>query len=171
VELKKAWDAPVFDRATSILSLALFLTASPVSAESTGRPESPHGSAAKAVTREELANVLEKLRKSYELFPGDAKLKKQLAAAYAQVGRNQLEQREFDEAAANFDRARELEPDNADFHLGGVSLSMVEALRRCPLRTGAGRLYGGRQAPCCFWDGFVITGNLDGRSRHGEGAP
>ena len=147
------------------LFLALLLAASPVPADSAGDPPSIHGLAAKDLTNAELTQALEKLQKAYDLFTSDAKLRNQLADVYAQLGRNQLNQRQYEEAAASFDRARELLPDNAGFHLGrGIALYGGKHYDDALFELEQAKLYGGDEVMVLFFQGRVYydTGNLEG---------
>jgi tetratricopeptide (TPR) repeat protein len=64
------------------------------------------------INRGDHEKALEQLQKAYTLFSSNENLRKNLAAAYALVGERQMAHNRFDEAAASFDAARELLPDN-----------------------------------------------------------
>ena len=60
---------------------------------------------------------LERLRTSYQLFPLNEKLKRDLAEAYANYGNLLLNRRQYEQADENFLKAAELYPDEAAFAL------------------------------------------------------
>jgi len=80
-------------------------------------------SAADLMRRGEYEKALEKLQDSFSLFPYDESIRKNLIAAYASVGKQQLDRKQFDEAAKNFENARKLAPDNQEYGiLKGIAL-------------------------------------------------
>jgi tetratricopeptide (TPR) repeat protein len=60
---------------------------------------------------------LEKLRLSYQMFPYNEKLKRDLAEAYANYGNTLLNRRQYEQADENFLKAGELYPDETVFAL------------------------------------------------------
>ncbi|MEI6207259.1 MAG: tetratricopeptide repeat protein [Desulfuromonadales bacterium] len=71
----------------------------------------------------EYEKAIEQLQDSLNLFPYNETVKKYLAAAHAALGKRQLEHKEFDKAAENFDRALKFYPESQDFAvMRGVSL-------------------------------------------------
>ncbi len=67
--------------------------------------------------------ALEQLQKAFSMYPYDTVLKKNLAEAYTFVGQRQMNESNFEAAAASFDRARELFPDTPRYYvLRGIAL-------------------------------------------------
>ena len=67
--------------------------------------------------------ALELLQKAFSLSPYDPVLKRNLAEAYTFVGQRQLRDKDFEAAAASFDRARELFPDDPRYYaMRGIAL-------------------------------------------------
>jgi tetratricopeptide (TPR) repeat protein len=113
----------------------------------------------------EYEKALKQLQREYDLFPLNLALKNDLARVYGLVGRRQLEQRQYDEAAASFDHARELESDNPEYHLGrGIALYGGKHYDDALFEMEQARLFGGDSAEVFFFLGRVYydTGNLDG---------
>ncbi|WP_243371252.1 peptidase MA family metallohydrolase [Geotalea sp. SG265] len=63
----------------------------------------------------EYEKALEQLQKAFSLFPYDETLRRNLAVAYAYVGKKELENNRYLEAAEHFDHARELVPGNTTY--------------------------------------------------------
>ncbi|HLO25081.1 MAG TPA: tetratricopeptide repeat protein [Geobacteraceae bacterium] len=127
-------------------------------------PQTPVGTAPKDLSDDELGKVLEQLQHDYNIFPADAKLRHRLAVTHALIGRRRLEQRQFDEAAASYDRARELEPDNGAFRLGrGIALYGGKHYDDALFELEQARLFDGESATVLFFLGKVYydTGNLE----------
>jgi tetratricopeptide (TPR) repeat protein len=75
------------------------------------------------ISHGEYEKGLEQLQRAYSLNAYDPLIKKNLAEAYAYVGRKKMEQNQFDEAATYIDSARELFPDEPRFAvLRGIAL-------------------------------------------------
>jgi tetratricopeptide (TPR) repeat protein len=67
--------------------------------------------------------ALEQLQKAYGMYPYDQTLKKNLAEAYTFVGQGQMRENRYEDAAASFDRARELFPDIPRYYvMRGIAL-------------------------------------------------
>jgi len=67
--------------------------------------------------------ALEQLQKAYSMSPYDPVLKKNLAEAYTFVGQRQMRENKYEDAAASFDRARELFPDIPRYYvMRGIAL-------------------------------------------------
>lgn len=127
-------------------------------------PQTPVGTAPKDLSDDELGKVLEQLQHDYNIFPADTKLRHRLAVTHALIGRRRLEQRQFDEAAASYDRARELEPDNGAFRLGrGIALYGGKHYDDALFELEQARLFDGESATVLFFLGKVYydTGNLE----------
>lgn len=67
------------------------------------------------LTKGEYEKALEQLQKAFSFFPYDETLRKNLAVAYMYVGKKEMENNRYLEAAENFDHARELSPGNATY--------------------------------------------------------
>lgn len=122
------------------------------------------GTAPKDLSDDELDKVLEQLQRDYNIFPADTKLRHRLAVTHALIGRRRLEQRQFDDAAARYDRARELEPDNGAFRLGrGIALYGGKHYDDALFELEQARLFDGETATVLFFLGKVYydTGNLE----------
>jgi tetratricopeptide (TPR) repeat protein len=73
--------------------------------------------------RGEYEKALEQLQNAFSLFPYDESIRKNLTVAYATVGKRQLERKQFDDAAKNFENARKLAPDNQEYGImKGIAL-------------------------------------------------
>jgi tetratricopeptide (TPR) repeat protein len=71
----------------------------------------------------EQEKALEELQMGFRLFPYDESIRKKLTAAYGAMGKRQLKRMQFDEAAENFENARQLSPDNQEYGiLKGIAL-------------------------------------------------
>lgn len=71
----------------------------------------------------EYDKALEQLQKAYAMYPYDQVLKKNLAEAYTFVGQRQMNENNYEAAAASFDRARELFPDIPRYYvMRGIAL-------------------------------------------------
>ncbi len=106
-----------------IFCFFLFLSALPGSQSPAGDPYLLNDSALELIRRGDYEKALEQLRNASSLFPYDESIRKKLTAAYVTIGKRQLEQKQFDEAAVNFDNARKLAPDNQDYGiLRGIAL-------------------------------------------------
>jgi tetratricopeptide (TPR) repeat protein len=69
--------------------------------------------------------ALELLQKAFSLSPYDPVLKRNLAEAYTFVGQRQMRDKDFEAAAASFDRARELFPDEPRYY---VNMQMLQKM-------------------------------------------
>lgn len=73
--------------------------------------------------KNEYEKALEQLQKAFSLNPYNPALRRNLAEAYAHVGRRQMERNAYEEAAETFDRARELFPDEGKYAvMRGIAL-------------------------------------------------
>lgn len=104
--------------------LAVLATADPsVSRLHADEPLDSGNSAVRLMQAGEYEKALTQLQKTFSLFPYNETVKKNLAAAYVALGNRQLKQKQFDEAALNFDQALRLYPDNRDYAtLRGIAL-------------------------------------------------
>jgi len=67
--------------------------------------------------------ALEQLQKAYSMLPYDQVVKRNLAEAYTFVGQRQMRDSKYEDAAASFDRARELFPDIPRYYvMRGIAL-------------------------------------------------
>lgn len=98
----------------SLLSSTLFFSSIPVSAND---PISRNNYAMELYNKGDFENSLEQFQKAFSSYPYDETLRKNLAAAYMQVGKIRLDKKDFLAAADFFDHARELAPGNALFSM------------------------------------------------------
>ncbi|GAB7027293.1 peptidase MA family metallohydrolase [Geotalea toluenoxydans] len=63
----------------------------------------------------EYEKALEQLQRAFSFYPYDETLRKNLAVAYMYMGKKELENNRYLEAAENFDHARELSPGNSTY--------------------------------------------------------
>ncbi len=128
-----------------------------------GDVRSLNESAAELMRRGEYENALEQLRKTYDLFPYDESVRKDLIAAYAAVGKHQIELKQFDEAAESFDSARKLAPENPDFGiLRGIALYLGKRYDEAAVELEQARQGRENNAALFYYLGRVYydTGNL-----------
>jgi tetratricopeptide (TPR) repeat protein len=112
----------------------------------------------------EYQKAVEQLQKAYNLFPLNPAIRENLIVAYGLLGRRQLESKQFTEAAASFERARELAPDNAEFWLGrGIALYGGKHYDEARFDLEQARVFGGENVTILFFLGKVAydTGNLE----------
>lgn len=77
--------------------------------------------------RGEYEKALEQLQKAFSFSPYDETLRKNLAAAYMYVGKKELDNNRFLEAAEHFDNARELMPGNSIYGMmRGIAFYMAK---------------------------------------------
>jgi tetratricopeptide (TPR) repeat protein len=141
-------------------SAALFLP----SCASAADPVPLNENVEELLRKKEYEKALKQLQREYDLFPLNLTLKQNLAVVYGLVGRRQLERKQYDEAAASFDHARELEPDNPEYRLGrGIALYGGKHYDDALFELEQARLFGGDTVDVFFFLGKVYydTGNLD----------
>lgn len=102
------------------VALTFLSTVSPAIAND---PFSHNDYALKLLEQGEYEKGLEQLQKAFSLSPYDQILRKNLAEAYTYVGVRQMERKLYDDAAENFDHARELFPEAPRYAvLRGIAL-------------------------------------------------
>jgi tetratricopeptide (TPR) repeat protein len=148
--------------ATGALLLTLCL---PVSQACSDEPYYSNNSAVKLMQRGEYEKALAQLQKTFSLFPYNETVRKNLAAAYAALGNRQLERKEFDEAASNFDQALKLIPENREFGtLRGIALYFGKHFDEAIIILDQVRHSGGESAVTLYYLGraYYDSGNLEG---------
>jgi len=113
--------------------------------------------------RGEYEKALEQLRKAFSLFPYDEAVRKELTAAYAAVGKQQLDRKEYDEAAENFANAAELAPARQEYViLRGIALYSGKHYDQAAIELEQALQRGGDNVPLLFYLGRVYydTGDL-----------
>jgi tetratricopeptide (TPR) repeat protein len=111
----------------------------------------------------EYEKAVEQLRNAFSLFPYNESLRLNLTAAYAALGNRQLERKQFDAAAENFDNARNLAPDNQDYAvLRGIALYLGKRYDEAAIDLEQARLNGGDTVHLLVYLGRVYydTGHL-----------
>ncbi len=99
-------------------------------------------------------DTLEQLRETFDLFPYNEGVRKRLTAAYTAIGKRQLDLKEFDKAAENFENARKLAPDNQEFGLlKGIALYLGKHLDAAAIELEQARRYGGDNPVLLFYLG------------------
>ncbi len=145
--------------------LVLLLVSVPFSQSRADELLSSNDSAVKLLQQGEYEKALEQLQKTFSLFPYNEAVRKNLAAAYAAVGNRQMERKQFDEAADNFDHALKLFPDNREFGtLKGIALYSGKRFDEAAIVLDQTRQSGGETAAILYFLGRVYydTGNLAG---------
>lgn len=130
-----------------------------------GDPVDATDSSLELMHRGDYDKALEQLKKAYNLFPYNEKLRTNLAAAYAAVGKRQLKGKQFDEAAENFAHARELIPDSQEYGvLRGVALYAGKHYDEAAIELEQAEQSGGDNVTLLFYLGRVRydTGDLEG---------
>ncbi len=143
------------------LSVALLLASAPLA--SADGPHPLDDNASELISRGDYAKALEQLRRTFSLFPYDESARKNLTAAYATVGKRQLERMEYDEAAENFVNAKNLAPDNQEYGmLRGIALYLGRHYDAALVELELSRRNGGDNLPLLFFLGRVYydTGDL-----------
>lgn len=110
--------------AGTLFLIAILMTVSlPVSPSRADEPFDSNNAAVKLMQAGEYEKALAQLQKTFNLFPYNETVKKNLASAYVSLGNYQFKQKRFDEAALNFDQAIRLFPDNREYGtLRGIAL-------------------------------------------------
>lgn len=105
--------AALVKRLTAVLLFTLLTAVAPVSlhAVQSGNAPGTRGTPGDHDSR------LERMRSTYQLFPLDKKLKRDLAEAYADYGNLLFNRRQYEQADENYLKASELYPDEAAFSL------------------------------------------------------
>ena len=108
----------------SPIPVILFLSlAIPVCQSRADQLSSLNDTIPKLMQRGEYEKAVEQLQELFGLFPYNEAVRKNLAMAYAAVGKRQMERKQFDEAAGNFDHALKLFPDSQEFGMQrGIAL-------------------------------------------------
>ncbi|HEY6874452.1 MAG TPA: tetratricopeptide repeat protein [Geobacteraceae bacterium] len=139
-----------------LLLLALSITAGRAAAE-----DSPLD----LLRRGEFENALPLLKRDFSLFPYDRSIRKNLAEAYLEVGKRQVERKEFDAAAESFDSALQLYPDRQDIAvLRGIALYFGKRYDEAAIVLEEARQRGGENILVLFYLGRVRydSGDLAG---------
>jgi len=110
-------------RAVCITLLGLLLLSYSLTGECSGELSIDNDSSHELMKKGEYEKAIEQLQDIFNLFPYRENVKNSLAGAYAALGKRQLEHKQFDEAAENFDRALKLSPENQSFAImRGIAL-------------------------------------------------
>ncbi|KAF0218312.1 MAG: TPR repeat-containing [Geobacteraceae bacterium] len=147
---------------SSLLLFILFVSVCPASAND---PFLLNDYALELLKRGEHEKALEQLQKAYSLFPYNETLRKNLAEVYTFVGQRRMEKGLFDEAAANFDNARELFPDDTRYGvLRGIALYSGKHYDAAAYEFERARNIVGDTVDLLYYLGRVYydTGNLTG---------
>jgi tetratricopeptide (TPR) repeat protein len=143
-----------------LTSLVLTLSASAVHAND---PVAFNNYAIELQAQGKHESALEQLQKAYGMYPYDPVIKRNLAEAYTFVGERQLSRNEFDNAAASFDKARELFPDAPRYYiLRGIALYFGKYYDAALNELERARGMGGEGVDLLYYLGRVHydTGNL-----------
>jgi tetratricopeptide (TPR) repeat protein len=156
----------LFIRATiTFFPLLLFLFVVPVQHSQAGDYNPLNDPAAELLRRGDYEKAVEELGKAFNLFPYNESIRKNLTAAYAALGRQQLDRKQFDAAAENFDDARKLAPGNREYGiLRGIALYMGKRYDEAAIELEQARQTGGDNVSLFLYLGLVYydTGNLAG---------
>jgi len=143
--------------------LLFFLVAIPVKSSHAGDYSPLNEPAAGLMSRGDYEKAVEELRKTLNLFPYDSSVRKNLAAAYSALGRQQLDRKQYDAAAENFDEARKLVADNRDYGiLRGIALYFGKRYDEATVELEQARQSGGDNVTLFMYLGLVYydIGNL-----------
>lgn len=141
----------------------IFLIAIPVKSSLAGDHNPLNDPAAGLMSRGDYEKAVEELRKALNLFPYDTSVRKNLAAAYLALGRQQLERKQYDAAAENFDEARKLVADSGDYGiLRGIALYLGKRYDEAAVELEQARRSGENNVSLFLYLGLVYydTGNL-----------
>lgn len=153
-----------------LVLLLLFVAVHEASADD---PVVPNDSARELIRRGEYDKALDQLKEAFNLFPYNESIRKNLTAAYAAVGKKELERKEFDAAAENFDNARKLSPDNQEYGtLRGIALYLGKHYDAAGIELEQARQNGGDNVPLLFYLGRVYydSGDLEKALEAWDGA-
>lgn len=145
--------------ATSTL-LLLLVPARPVIAND---PILLNNYAVELLKKSEYEKALEQLQKAYAMFPYNPMVKRNLAEAYAYVGKRQMERNAYEDAAASFDQARELLPEEGKYGvMRGIALYSLKNYDAALFELERARNLGEETVETLFFLGRIQydTGNL-----------
>jgi tetratricopeptide (TPR) repeat protein len=149
----------------TVMGALLVLCVGGVARGDAGDPHPLNGNVMELMKQGEYDKGLEQLRNAFSLNAYDAGLKRNLADAYAYVGRKLLDRNRYDEAVRYFDSALELFPDDPRFAtLRGIDLYLAKRYDEAAIDLERARQNGGETVEALFFLGKVRydTGNLDG---------
>lgn len=150
----------------AILSfLVLFLFFVPVQHSHADDYNPLNDSTAELMGRGDYEKAVEELRKAFSLFPYNESIRRNLAVAYASLGRQQLDRKQFDAAADNFDDARKLLPDRREYGiLRGIALYKGKRYDEAAIELEQARKTGEDNVSLFLYLGLVYydSGNLAG---------
>lgn len=159
-------DMIIFSARNGIVSAIFLLLSFLVVASSLANdPVLLNNYAMELMNRNEYEKALEQLQSAYNIFPYNDTIRKNLAVAYSFVGERQMGKNLFDDAAANFDRAHELVPENSGYLLQkGVALYWGKHYDAALHELEQARTLGGDTQDLLYFIGRVQydTGNLTG---------
>jgi tetratricopeptide (TPR) repeat protein len=147
-----------------ILSL-LFATLPWAPVATASDPVSLNNYALDLLNRGEYDKALEEFQRAYSLNAYDPTVKRNLAEAYAYVGRFQLEKNKYDDAALYFDNAGQLFPDDSRYAvLRGIALYFAKRYDAAAYELERARGLGGDTVEVLYFLGRVRydTDNLAG---------
>ncbi len=151
-------------REALISFLVLLLLSIVVREASADGPDVTNDSARELIRRGEYDKALDQLKEAFSLFPYNESIRKNLIAAYAAVGKKELERKEFDAAAENFDNARKLSPDTQEYGvLRGIALYLGKHYDAAAIELEQARQNGEDNVPLLFYLGRVYydSGDLE----------
>lgn len=151
-------------REALIAFLLLFLLSIVAREASADGTDVPNDSARELIRRGEYDKALDQLKDAFKLFPYNESIRKNLTAAYIAVGKRDLDRKEFDAAAENFDNARKLNPDNQEYGiLRGIALYLGKHYDAAAIELEQSRRNGGDNVPLLFYLGRVYydSGDLE----------
>ena len=109
MKIRRAYQTSFVEIFTAIL--VLLLLSYPTPGECAGDNFFHKISSSELLKKGEFEKAIEQLQDELNLFPYLDNVRNNLATAYAALGKRQLEQKKFDDAAENFDRAMKLYPE------------------------------------------------------------
>ena len=152
------------------LSLAVFTAilgllplSYPTPGDCAGNPLTYNISSRELLKKGEYEKAIQQLQDELNLFPYLENVKNNLAGAYAALGKRLLEQKKFDEAAENFDRAMKHFPESLDFAImRGIALYSGKRLDEAAIVLEQTRNVIGDNAVIFYYLGRIRydTGNL-----------
>ncbi|WP_298270537.1 tetratricopeptide repeat protein [Geobacter sp.] len=123
--------------------------------------------------RGELEKGIEQLEKAYSLYGMDQTLKSNLAMGYAMLGHRFLDRKSYAEAAAEFDKASALFPDDPRYHLlKGIALTLAKSYQPARYELESAASLGGDTAEGLYFLGRIRyeSGETDEALRYWEKA-